>query len=506
MSLPTNIPVIASIGEFTHKPKNVSDGKEPVDLMAEAMRAAIRDCGQDILSQLDTVSVLGVVSWLYKNPASLLCNKLDISPKHQIKAGMGGEKSTKLIHEAALAIQKGDKKAVAIVGGESNNAFKKARREKTRLDWTERSSREEAWGDLIDATLGVSRESSSLGVQRPIHIYPFFENAYSEAAGQTPTESVQQSAILWETFSKESQHNPYAWQQGPISARDIATVNEHNRMISFPYSKLMVANDSVNQAAAVIVTSFELAIQMGIPEKNLIYFVGGAAADEKTDFLERGRYDYYPAMTAVLEAASSTVGGASNLDYSELYSCFPIVPKAAQQILFKLGMSPNIMPSVTGGLTFFGGPLNNYMTHACCAMVRALRKENTANGLLYGQGGVMTKNHALILSSASNGNTLSEDYSVQETAQMLSTPPPKVLTEYEGEAIIETYSAYYGRDNEPVKGIVIARNKTGERIIAEVPYDDEEAILALTDYENNAIGTHGNVRIDSSGRLIWGLK
>jgi len=211
-------------------------------------------------------------------------------------------------------------------------------------------------------------------------------------------------------------------------------------------------------------------------------------------------------MTAVLEAASSTVGGASNLDYSELYSCFPIVPKAAQQILFKLGMSPNIMPSVTGGLTFFGGPLNNYMTHACCAMVRALRKENTANGLLYGQGGVMTKNHALILSSASNGNTLSEDYSVQETAQMLSTPPPKVLTEYEGEAIIETYSAYYGRDNEPVKGIVIARNKTGERIIAEVPYDDEEAILALTDYENNAIGTHGNVRIDSSGRLIWGLK
>ncbi len=33
-------------------------------------------------------------------------------------------------------------------------------------------------------------------------------------------------------------------------------------------------------------------------------------------------------------------------------------------------MSAQIAPTVTGGLTFFGAPLNNYMTHAAVAMVQ----------------------------------------------------------------------------------------------------------------------------------------
>jgi acetyl-CoA C-acetyltransferase len=42
-----------------------------------------------------------------------------------------------------------------------------------------------------------------------------------------------------------------------------------------------------------------------------------------------------------------------------------------------------VQPTVTGGLTFFGAPLNTYMTHAACAMVRKLRN-GAKLGLLYG--------------------------------------------------------------------------------------------------------------------------
>ena len=63
-------------------------------------------------------------------------------------------------------------------------------------------------------------------------------------------------------------------------------------------------------------------------------------------------------------------GDGKKFDAIELYSCFPCVPKMARRTL---GLGPDVKPTVTGGLTFFGAPLNTYMTHAAVAMVRKLR-------------------------------------------------------------------------------------------------------------------------------------
>ena len=87
-------------------------------------------------------------------------------------------------------------------------------------------------------------------------------------------------------------------------------------------------------------------------------------------------------------------GDGKKFDAIELYSCFPCVPKMARRTL---GLGPDVQPTVTGGLTFFGAPLNTYMTHAAIAMVRKLRKKGKL-GLLYGQGGFVTKHHGLVLS------------------------------------------------------------------------------------------------------------
>src|SRR5213078_2498900 len=87
-------------------------------------------------------------------------------------------------------------------------------------------------------------------------------------------------------------------------------------------------------------------------------------------------------------------GDGKAFDAIELYSCFPCVPKMARRTL---GLGADVQPTVTGGLTFFGAPLNTYMTHAACAMVRRL-SDGANLGLLYGQGGFVTKHHALVLS------------------------------------------------------------------------------------------------------------
>jgi len=92
-------------------------------------------------------------------------------------------------------------------------------------------------------------------------------------------------------------------------------------------------------------------------------------------------YESHP-QDAVLRAVMELVGGdGRKFDAIELYSCFPCVPKMARRTL---NLSAEVQPTVTGGLTFFGAPLNTYMTHAACAMVRSLRN-GAKLGLLYGQ-------------------------------------------------------------------------------------------------------------------------
>lgn len=497
------IPVIAAIGEHTFRPVGFEDALEPVDLMAAALRAAEDDAGSNILNSLDLVSVIGIVSWLYADPAALLCVRLSITPRHTAKAGMGGEKSTRLVHEAALAIQRGEAQAIAIVGGEAQNTFRKARRAKTRLDWTPRVSVEEAWGDMEDVTLGVGKQARALGITSAAHIYPFFEIATAASQDLTPAQANRQSAALWARYAGLAGTNPYAWSKDSFSSAKIETITPENRMVNFPYPKWMVSNDSVNQAAAIVVTSLAFARRHGIPKENLIYISGGAAANEPKDFIHRHRYDTCPSLNAVLSDVSRQVGDAGTFDLAELYSCFPVVPKAAMEVLLSEGMDADLAPSVTGGLTFFGGPMNNYMTHATCAMVRNLRADAGNTGLLYAQGGVMTKHHALVVSKEPTGEQIPQRYNVQSDADRQRGPSPEVLTTYEGPAVIETYTVQYGRDGASEIAHVIARTPANERILTQVPPEDADTIAHLTDMNRNRVGAEGTVSRSEDQQLQW---
>ena len=341
-----------------------------------------------------------------------------------------------------------------------------------------------------------------LNVQSPAQVYPFFEMAAQHAWGLSPEQAQQESAELYAQYAAVAAENPYAWIQQAADARQIADVSKDNRLIDWPYPKSMVANPNVNQAAAVIVTSLSCAREAGIPEHRMVHLWGGAAAREPEDYLQRDRYDRSTAQSAVLKKVLDLVGNeVKQFAKMELYSCFPIVPKMA---LRELGLkSGDVSPSVTGGLSFFGGPLNNYMTHALCAMVRELRASPEQLGLLYGQGGYVNKHHALALSVRAPAQDMALDYSVQDAADAARDAIPEVLDHYTGPAQIETYSVHYARDGEPLYGNVILRTSKGERTMARVAADDEASMQVLLSRQHNAIGTPGHVRIDVFGLPIW---
>src|SRR6202022_3783585 len=320
------------------------------------------------------------------------------------------ESPIRYLHEAAQRIARGECSVAAVCGAEAQSTATKAERAGVLLPWTPFAH------DVPEPKRGAAFQKPmavTLGVFRPITVYPFYEAATSAHWGQTPREAMAESGALWSTYSAVASQNPNAWLKRRFAPNEITTPTPDNRLIAWPYTKLMVANPTVNMGSAVLMTSLAKARAAGIPEDRLVHVWGGASAEEPRDYLIRDQFFESHPQNAVLKAILDLVGGDGKAFAAvELYSCFPCVPKMARRTL---GLGPEVQPTVTGGLTFFGAPLNTYMTHAACAMVRKLRN-GAKLGLLYGQGGFVTKHHALVLSREMPLEQLSQDSSVQAEA------------------------------------------------------------------------------------------
>lgn len=497
---PHLIPVIVGVGEAVDRPASPAESLEPVALMAAALRNAESDSGAALLAQVDSLDLVGLVSWRYADPVGLLASQLNIDPARKTNASMGGETPIRLIHEAAVRIARGEQKAAAIVGGEATHSASRAQRDKVMPPWTPMASKEDAVR-FPSSRFAMSPPATDLGMHDPAQVYPFYEMAAQHAWGQTPAEAQTESATLWARYAEVAATNPNAWIKTAPDAEAIGAVSADNRMINWPYPKLMVANPQVNQAAAVLVTSLALAREAGVPEDRIVHVWGGAAARESEDYLLRDTYAHSTAQQVVLETAAAQAGGADRFKHLELYSCFPVVPKMALRTLGLEGS--DIAPTVTGGLTFFGAPLNNYMGHAAVAMVKRLREHPGDLGLLYGQGGYVNKHHALLVSTDAPADDLAQDYSVQDQADALRSPVPPLVERHAGPATIETYTVRFGRDGAPLDGIVIGRTPAGERLMARVAPDDETSMALLLSTERSAIGSEGHTRVDPFGKLTW---
>jgi acetyl-CoA C-acetyltransferase len=175
------------------------------------------------------------------------------------------------------------------------------------------------------------------------------------------------------------------------------------------------------------------------------------------------------------------------------------VPKMARRTL---GLGSDVQPTVTGGLTFFGAPLNDYMAHAACAMVRKIRA-GTKTGLLYAQGGFVTKHHALVVSKEAPKETLAQDTNVQADADRNRKPVPTYVTEASGNGTVESFTVIYGRGGEIEHGVVILRTAANERALARVPVQDQATLAFLMDQDKTPVGSSGAISTAGDGVLEW---
>lgn len=493
-------PVIVGVGEITQRTKLPDEALEPLALMEMALRAAEQDARAPLLVHLDSLDVIQEFSWPYLDAPGQLSERLGIAPRRVHYGPVGGETPVYFLHEAALRIWRGESEVAAVVGAEAQYAATAAQKHGHELPWSPR----DANAKLVRGADYLHRVAVQLGVASPSTVYPFYENAAQHAWGQTPQQGRDESGQIWARCSEVAANNAYAWSRQPMGPEDIVVPQEGNRLVAWPYTVRMVANPLVNQGAATLVTSVERALEMGIPPERLVYLWFGAAAQEPDDYLERDQFARVPAQEAVLERILELAGDRAAFAAHELYSCFPIVPKMARRTL---ALPTSAALTTTGGLSFFGAPLNNYMSHATAAMVRSLRDRPQALGLLYGQGGYLTKHHAIVLASSPPKEVLlKEDYSVQTSADARRGEAPALALDHSGVAFLESYTVVYHRDETPLHGVVIARTPQDQRLLAKLPADDARGIATLTNLRSNPIGQRGRVVRDGNGMQIWAFE
>ena len=493
---PRKTPVIIGVGQINDRPENPEDGLDPIGLMAAALRRADDDAGGGWLCACDSLSVVSQLAWPQLNPVDgTLARQLGFDPAHRMQTAMpNGDSPILLLHEAANRIARGEASICAIVGGEAlRTAAKRV------------AFRSVQNGEKPNALRDASHRkrtgyAQSYGFVVPTDVYPLYENAARAAHGQTLSDGQAETGAIWAGMSEIAAVNDSAWLRRPVGADEIVEPSPENRPIAFPYTKLQVANSSVNQGAGFLVTNLAEAQDRGIPEDRLVYLGYGAAAHEDADFLNRDRYDASPSLAVSIERTMELNGvTADDLAYVELYSCFPCVPKMARRVL---DWPLDCPVTVFGGLTFGGGPIGNYMSHAVAEMVLRLRGTND-KGLLFANGGYATHNHTILLSGAPTGALFPQDFDYRQEADARRSDIPRLDKSYSGEAEIETYTVHYNRDGLPRSGVIVARTPTGGRTLALVPTEDAATISFLASGALEPIGCTGLIWRDAAGMGHW---
>ncbi|MGN6609705.1 MAG: type II toxin-antitoxin system Rv0910 family toxin [Jatrophihabitans sp.] len=456
-------PVIVGVGQYVERTPSLDALREPAELAAQALRRAAADTGvPNLLQRADSVRCVASASWSYQDEAAVIAQLLGLAPRETVQtAKLGGDGGQRLLNATADDIAQGLVDIALLGGAEAAASAALADKQGVSLDWTTQP-------DDVAPTrvIGVDKVASTdaedeVGLVAPIPVYPLIEHAIRAKQGTDPATHLARISALWSRFSSVAAANPYAVLPREYSADELATPSADNRPVADPYPKLLNANLQVDLATGIVVASAWAAERAGVPQEQWVFVHAGANAEEEWFVTERPDLAAAPAIGAMGRAALEHAGiGVGDLTHVDLYACFP---SAVQIAASELGLSLERDLTVTGGLTFAGGPGNNYTSHAIATMVPLLRADPDAYGLTTAVGWYLTKNAVGIYSA----RPPRQPFRAIDAGAWMSRPAPRaVVTGHRGPAVVEAYTVTYGRDGKPDAVILTALTDAGERVLA----------------------------------------
>jgi acetyl-CoA C-acetyltransferase len=471
----TKLPVIVGVSQICQHEEDPLAALEPLVLMRNALQLAAEDAEAGHLLSLAQSYRVPQGLWGYNNPAAWLAEQFGAANAETVSAELSGTSVQSMLNDAAVEISAGKKEIIVLTGAEAENSSRRARKAghepmRTKVQYPEPDRFFKARGEehgLVDMDAGFRDVAT---------IFALFETAIRHHRGECVADHHKRISRLWARFAAVAKDNPTAWVRNGWDAEFIGTPSTANRWVVNPYTKYLVANMVVDQAAAIIITSTETARRLGVPESKWVYFHVGGEASVTRSVSERMTYYEEPPMKIVGQRVLELAGiEADQLDFIDLYSCFP---SAIQLGADALGLSQDRPLTVTGGLTFHGGPLNSYVMHSIAAMVECLRKTPGSKGLVSSVGGAFSKHAHGVFSCQP---PLAGFRFADLADEVASLPKRKYVSTYEGKVEIEAYAVQHPDAGGPAHALVACRTPDDSRTWAHVEDPDVLGMLAGED-------------------------
>jgi acetyl-CoA C-acetyltransferase len=445
-------PVLIGGGQITDTTGTPSSERSRVAFCAEAARLALADArstfGAEALGRkIDALAVLEFFSDISprfaspfgrsSNPPRSVADRLDARPRQLLYTHSGGNMPQYLVNRFAEEIASGETELALICGAELLRSTQNARRAGLKIDWNEDPGGEPA--RVGDKRFGFSDEEARHELRAAIHFYPLLENAIRGGVGRDMASHMAAMGRLFERLAAVARNNPLATRREGFDIEDLTTISDDNRWICFPYPRLMNANAIIDQAAALLITSVEKAREWGIPADRWVFLHGCADGTDTWVVSERERLDASPAIRGCARLALDMAGKqVSDVAAFDLYSCFPSAVEVAMSEIGIAEDDPRPI-SVTGGLPFFGGPGNNYVTHSIAEMMNVVRARPGSFGMVTANGNYLTKHSAGLYSTQPvQGPWRREDPAKLQT-ELDARPRRRVETRPAGAGEIDTY-------------------------------------------------------------------
>jgi acetyl-CoA C-acetyltransferase len=447
MSLDPRTPVLVGAGAITERVDDPREASEPVDLMATALERAAEDAGSKaLLAAVDSIwTPRGF--WSYSNPGQLLAERFGASGVRNIVAEIG-ILQTSILGRAARALAEGHGEVAMIVGGEARDRSSRLQRLGLEAPMTPQTASQPD-EILRPAAEIMGRFEIDLGLVTPTIQYAMIDNALRYHEDQSLTDHRAELGALWGEFNRVAVENPDAWNRSPMTPEAIVSCGESNRMLSFPYTKSLVSQWNVNQSGGLILCTLEKARRLGLDSSRFIYPLAVVDSEHMLTLSERRDLYRSPGFEHAGERALSHAGLAiDEVEHLELYSCFPAAVRVQQR---ELGVDLGRSVTQTGGMSFAGGPLNNFTIQSWVKMVEVMRNDPGSAGLVTAVSGLLTKQGVSILGSEPSRPFLFDSVTSAAKADQITTT---VEPGAEGHARIAAYTVIHSREADPTVALV----------------------------------------------------
>ena len=384
-------PVVIGASEIVHRDGPDFVATSATDLMVEAVRNALESTGSaDAVGALVGSVLVPHGTWPESDPGRAIAASIGASSARTIRSELGVLQQS-LLARAATDVQSGAVKVAIVVGGENRWSGVRAGKAGDSVpDAPTLAIAADPDEVIAPKEMVISQIEIDRNLTTAAHQYAIIESALRHQLGRSTGAHQRALGDLWARFAEIAANAPAGWDARALSSDDIAFESETNRMIAAPYPKWLISQWNVDQAAALIFTTVGTATRLGIDESAWIFPLAMVESNAVIPLPERAEVHRWPASQLVATTALESAGiSLDDIGPVDLYSCFPAAVEVQAR---EIGLHVDRDLTLTGGMTFGGGPFNNYALQGAAAMVRTLRNSREPTfGLTSAVSGLLTK-------------------------------------------------------------------------------------------------------------------